>query len=226
MKLLSALLPRRVRDEDPHAYSVLSFAQEGEDRILMRLLEHIQHGYYVDVGAHHPQRFSNTQAFYLRGWRGINIDPAPGMRALFNRLRPHDTNLELAAGEPGTRTYYRFAESALNGFDRDLSEQRHAEGHLIVERLQVPTVPLRVLLERYMPLSTPIDFLNVDVEGLDLEVLRSNDWETYRPRFVLAEDRVARHGDGASHSEIMGFLAGQDYRLIARTMNTLICERK
>lgn len=203
-------------------YHVLSFSQEGEDRLLARLLEGSPPGFYVDVGAHHPQRFSNTYAFYLRGWRGLNLDPAPGTRELFDRLRPRDINLEMAVGLPGNRFYHQFAESALNGFDAELSEQRQSSGQIVLERRLVQTVPLAEVLDRFLPAETRIDFLNVDVEGLDLEVLRSNDWSKHRPRLVLAEER--ERGDLAVLLEtpVVHFLRDQGYRTIARTLNTVV----
>jgi FkbM family methyltransferase len=189
MKLFNPFRRPRVRLDDAHAYHVLSFAQEGEDRLLARLLEGTRAGFYVDVGAHHPQRFSNTYAFYLRGWRGINIDPLPGMRELFDRIRPEDINLETAIGFRSIRTYFQFAETALNTFDPELSEERVRKGHRPSARQEIAVVPLADVLDRRVPPGTPIDFLTVDAEGLDLEVLRSNDWRRFRPRFVLAEER-------------------------------------
>ena len=58
-----------------------SYAQEGEDLILYRMIYgKIDKGFYVDVGAHHPKRFSNTYFFYRKGWRGINVEPMPGSK--------------------------------------------------------------------------------------------------------------------------------------------------
>ncbi|AFZ46692.1 hypothetical protein Cyast_0718 [Cyanobacterium stanieri PCC 7202] len=108
-----------------YKYHQLSFSQEGEDRILNRFFERQEKGFYVDVGAHHPQRFSNTYLFYLKGWRGINIDPLPGSMEKFNQLRSNDINLELAiSNQNESLTYYQFNEPALNGFSEDLAKER------------------------------------------------------------------------------------------------------
>src|SRR5690606_27350082 len=78
----------------------VAYSQEGEDLLiykLLRLEEQRQHdGYYVDVGAHDPFRYSNTAIFYRLGWTGINVDPRPGMATIFGKARPRDTNLEIA----------------------------------------------------------------------------------------------------------------------------------
>ncbi len=146
-------------------------------------------GFYVDVGAHHPKRISNTYYFYRRGWRGINIDPLPGMKRLFDLYRPRDTNLQCAVSrEPGTATYYMFDDSSLNGCSSECPHSApDVQGHRQIGRMQVPTVPLKQILDEHLPAGTTIDFLTVDVEGMDLDVLLSNDWSRYRPRFILVE---------------------------------------
>lgn len=94
-----------------YSHHNLSFSQEGEDMILRKLLDRKTTGFYIDVGAHHPQRFSNTYFFYLKGWSGINIDPIPGRMKLFNQLRNRDINLEIGISESKkSLTYYIFNE--------------------------------------------------------------------------------------------------------------------
>ena len=102
-----------------------SWSQEGEDLILARLFENNAKGFYVDVGAHHPKRFSNTYLFYKKGWTGINIDAMPGSMKSFNKLRKRDINIEKPVSDKKQiLTYYAFNESALNGFSKELSEER------------------------------------------------------------------------------------------------------
>jgi FkbM family methyltransferase len=201
----------------------LSFAQEGEDRLLARFLEPRAQGFYVDVGACHPRRFSNTHYFYLQGWRGINVEPRPGSGKLFSKLRPGDINLELAvAAQPGTLTYHMFGEEALNTFDPLLARQYQDQGHPVLREIQMQTNTLSELLDKYLPEGQTIDFLNVDVEGLDLEVLRSNDWTRYRPHLVLTEELHVRTLGEAEKTPTASFLFQQGYELIAKTMNSLL----
>ena len=82
-------------------FATKSYSQEGEDLLLRRIFEHQKIGFYVDVGAHHPFRFSNTYLLYKRGWRGINIDAMPGSMRLFRKFRPRDTNIECGVGLGG-----------------------------------------------------------------------------------------------------------------------------
>ena len=84
--------------------------------ILNRFFERKRNGFYVDVGAHHPKRFSNTYTFYKKGWRGVNIDAMPGSMEKFKKIRPRDINLEFAiSNKNGTLVYHMFNEPALNG---------------------------------------------------------------------------------------------------------------
>jgi FkbM family methyltransferase len=205
----------------------LSFSQEGEDSILARIFEDKPNGFYIDVGAHHPQRFSNTYALYLRGWRGINIDATPGSMDAFKRVKPDDINLEIGiSNNHGELTYYCFNEPALNGFDGKralaLDGVRHFQ---ILEKIQIETVPLKEVLANHLPDGQAIDFLNIDVEGFDLEVLKSNDWERYKPHIIAVEDigfAIAQ----PQQSEIFQFMTHQNYQLICRTFNTSIFQHQ
>jgi|GEM_PF-195623 len=203
---------------------VLSFAQEGEDLVLCRLLQGFSKGFFVDVGAHHPSRFSNTYKFYLNGWRGLNIEPCPGTKALFDQVRPRDINLELGIGtESGSLTYHRFNEPALNTFDPEVAlgreKQRPGEWHLL-ETVQIPVRPLSQVLEVYLPKDTKISFLTIDTEGFELQVLKSNDWEKFRPEFILSETFLEKIEQVTEIPEYQ-LLKSKNYSLIGKTHRTL-----
>lgn len=202
-----------------YASHCLSFSQEGEDCVLMRVFEGQELGFYVDIGAHHPQRFSNTYRFYLRGWRGINVDPLPGSKARFDALRERDINLEIGiANEPGVLTYFSFEEPALNTFDPEVAMSRTSA---LLERRKIPVYPLKQILSKNLPTGEAIDFLSIDVEGLDLAVLRSNDWTKYRPRYVMAEALEMRDVRDVQRTELYDFMEDVGYSLYAKTVNTL-----
>ncbi|MBC9929412.1 FkbM family methyltransferase [Chitinophaga qingshengii] len=213
-KLLSSLFPR-IR------YSVVAYSAEGEDLILKRLFEKKKKGVYVDVGAHHPFRFSNTYLFYRKNWRGINIDPQPGMHLLFNRYRPGDINLEMGvSGIPQELTYAIFNEPALNTFSAEkVQEYTQKPCYQVIDRKKVKTAPLADILDRHLPQGTSIDFITIDAEGMDLEVLRSNNWDKYRPSYVLVESQpfeLEKEGD----SELLGFMREMGYFIFAKTYYT------
>lgn len=85
-----------------YVYRNTSYSQNGEDRVLWRYFERQRNGFYVDIGAHHPFRFSNTALFYEANWRGINVDAMPNSMKAFNKYRKRDVNLESAVGIDST----------------------------------------------------------------------------------------------------------------------------
>jgi FkbM family methyltransferase len=208
---------------DPYVH--LAYAQDGEDMVLRRLFEGQPSGFYVDIGAHHPFRFSNTCYFHRKGWIGINVDPNPDAIAQFRRARPSDINICMGISEAaGELSYHFFNEPALNTFDAELAADRaHLPGYRLLERRSVPVRRLDDLLSEYLPQDRTIDFLSIDVEGMDLSVLRSGDWSRFRPRILLVEAHE-RTVVGAERDPINLFAVAAGYRLIAKTLNTLIYE--
>ena len=197
-----------------------SFSQEGEDRLLARYFGGSGSGFYIDVGAHHPFIYSNTQIFYDNGWRGINIDALPGSMRPFARFRPRDINLEIAIGQTrSVSKFYVFNVPALNTFDEELARSRDNAPFKIERVIEIPLLPLAEILDEHLPAGTDIDFLSVDVEGWDLEVLKSNDWTRFRPKVVLAELFGSTIGE-ASSDPLFFYLASVGYEPLAKTINT------
>lgn len=201
-----------------------SYSQHGEDMVMKSFYDGMigYKGFYVDIGAHHPIRFSNTQYFYKQGWRGINVDATPGSMKLFNLLRRRDINLEMGiAPEKGEMIFYCFDEPALNGFNADVAKDRDKNTrYKIIKEVKVPTMPLSGLFSQFLPKGQKVDFMTIDVEGLDLEVLKSNDWEKYRPDYLMVEDTF--DDNGFNESAIHKFLHSVNYKLVARTTLTSI----
>jgi FkbM family methyltransferase len=184
------------------------------------ILRHIlgsdrQTGFYVDVGAYHPVRSSNTYFFYLYGWRGINIEPRPGSKKLFDKIRPKDINLEVGiSAEQGKKIYYFIAEdSSMNSLSPDFLE-RVGMRNEVRQEIPVAVLPLKEVLARHMSEKQHIDFMNVDVEGHDLEVLKSNDWERFRPTVVVVEDNEA----DPQRSNIVRLMKDNDYQVCAQNV--------
>lgn len=227
-QVLKAALPENITSFLIHikntyfdGYALNCYSQEGEDMILRRLFEKQTAGFYVDVGAHHPKRFSNTYFFYKQGWRGINIDAMPGSMKLFDKLRPRDINLEKAVSDKReTSIYYVFNEPALSGFSEEISDKRDGAGdyHVICKK-QLVTCTLKEILDAHLPDGQTIDFLSVDVEGLDMKVLRSNDWQRHKPRVVLVE-MLGLTLEEVFKSEVHAFLHAKGYLLFAKAVNT------
>lgn len=202
-------------------YAQKSYSQEGEDMILRRIFEKQEKGFYVDVGAHHPKRFSNTYFFYKKGWHGINIDAMPGSMTPFKKIRNRDVNLEAAiAKESKEMTFFIYNHPALNTFDEELVLQRSNKTEYI-RKEKIITTTIEDILTEYLPERSTIDFISIDVEGLDLEVLESNNWELFRPQYILVESEPENFNKIVK-KPIYNFLTEKQYELFAKTCRTLI----
>lgn len=202
---------------------VRSYSQEGEDMILKMIFRNHKKGFYVDVGAHHPKRFSNTCLFYKQKWRGINIDAMPGSMQIFKRFRPRDINLEMAiSNKKETLKYHVFNEPAINTFSREFAQEKEGQkNYRVLYKKDIQTYTLKEVLNEYLPENQMIDFLSIDVEGLDFQVLKSNDWDQYRPSVILIET-IGSSLENVMCSEIYNFLSDKGYVLFAKTVNTSI----
>lgn len=204
-------------------YSTLSYSQEGEDLVLSRIFEQKKDGFYVDVGAHHPKRFSNTYLFYKMGWQGINIDANPGSMEEFDKIRPRDLNLERAISDKNEKVrFYIFNEPALNTFSHEEANKKNGLWqYRVIDEIEIQTFRLSELLQEYINSDQRIDFLNIDVEGYDFKVLKSIDWAIHKPSVILIES-LNLNLEEIGRSEICQFLKSKSYRLLAKTFNTLI----
>lgn len=230
MKFIKKLLPKEIYQiavdfylDKIIKYKNDSYSQEGEDLILKRLFENKKDGFYVDVGAHHPRRFSNTYSFYRIGWRGINIEARPGSKKQFDKVRKRDINIEAAISDISSElTYYFFDDPALNSFDKELSFDRAKNSkYKIIKKVTLKTIKLSEVLDLYLDPFQEIDFMSIDTEGYDLSVLKSNNWDKYIPKVILCEDSEFDFSS-PSKSEIYNFLLERNYKLISKTINTLI----
>ena len=201
------------------------YSQEGEDMILQRLFGQRREGFFVDVGAHHPFRYSNTYLFYKKGWRGINIDATPGSMREFKKYRPADINLELAVSQtPGESCFYLFDDPAYNTFDAEAAEKAQLAGATLLERNNIACRPLKEILNEHLREHQEIDFLSVDVEGFDLQVLKSNDWNRYKPECVLVECLDIPLPELSEHNTYI-YLRSLGYNIFAKTVNTVFFRR-
>lgn len=202
----------------------ISFSQEGEDILLNRIFNFRGSGTYVDIGAHHPRRFSNTYFFYRMGWTGINIDAMPGSMDAFKKERPADCNLELGIGiERGRLRFHIFQEPALNTFDEKLAEKNQESGWELKEIKEVEVFPLAEVLQKHLD-ERQIDFMSIDVEGFELNILQSNDWSRFRPSYILLEDlNFSIHN--IMENLLFSYLADKGYEFNSKLSNTLLFKK-
>lgn len=208
------------------------YGQFAEDLLLRMYLDVSEErkGFYVDIGAFHPTKFSNTHYYYHHGWRGVNIDANPHAIRLFNNERPRDINVESGVSDqPGDLQYYFFGDDAsVNSFDREHAlamEKRF--GYTIKEVRTIPVLPINELLGAHVPDGQHIDFMNIDVEGYDGRILRSLDFTRFAPDYLLMED-LENAGNGVeavATTSISRFLAENGYAPIGCTRLTVLYKR-
>jgi FkbM family methyltransferase len=202
----------------------LSFSQEGEDMIVRSILMNKQPGFYVDAGAHEPDRYSNTAWFYRHGWSGINIEANPQLGAKLEKKRSRDINVVCGVGSAlESLDFFVFNEAALSTFDAGLAQKYESSNPnwFLTSTQKVAVRPLSEILDQHVPPGQLIDFLTVDVEGWDLDVLQSNDWERYLPTVVAVEC----HGNDCRSVEedpVSALLCPLGYVPVAKTFSTVI----
>ena len=216
-------------------YAQRSFSLEGEDILFQSYLFRYVHvfkmlpanimsdGFYLDIGAHHPRRHSNTCLLYRRGWTGINIDPMPGSKELFDKERPKDINLEIAVSDVDeSSTYYLLDDPGVKNSGRSgfLSEERvnflsQSQGSRVSASKEINKHRLGQILDQHLPAGKEIDLLNIDVEGPEIAVLRSNNWEKYSPKFIFIE--MHEYGiRNFNELEVPRFLEKYNYVLLSK----------
>lgn len=190
----------------------VSHAQNAEDVVLHRVFKGQLTGFYIDVGANDPTQSSVTRSFYDAGWHGINIEPA---RTAFEKLRAarkRDVNLPIALSDrPGCLCFYEcINESTWSTLVASEAESRKAnlDAEYIERRLPVWT--LAQVCERHV--EGTIDFLSIDVENHERQVIAGHDWNRWRPRVVLVEDSVTAGTEMRGHLEWEHLLLKADYR--------------
>ena len=188
----------------------VSFAQNFEDVMLWRALKHVERGFYIDIGAYSPVVDSVTQAFYQRGWRGINVEPQPDCYRELLAARKLDVNLAVAVADETKELTMSFVSNpGLSTLNEWQAKQRLREGHSLVrQKVQVDT--LDAIWTAHVPVNQPVHFLKIDVEGLEREVLLGNDWEAHRPWIVIVE-ATAPTTPKPSYVEWEGILTGARY---------------
>jgi FkbM family methyltransferase len=206
----------------PYSHVLLeSYSHAHEDILLDFFLGKKSKGVYVDVGANDPIFGNNTYRFYKRGWRGINIDPNLTSITRLNQLRPGDVNIQVAVSD-----FQGIGNLQTLGSDTSISSLNSNFISIMSEVTdttpnsnEVTVTTLAQLLDENLTESS-FDFLTVDAEGNDLQVLKGNDWEKYRPSYVLVEANK-----GAS--EIVSFMESQNYLyLLSNSVNAFFIDKQ
>lgn len=165
---------------------VVSYAQNREDVLIGAFFEDVKRGFYVDIGANHPTDDSVTKYFYDKGWRGINVEPNSRLFSLLEQSRPRDINVRVGISDKEGKLAIREYEgwyAGLSTFSKDM--QKENKSITVYRDIEVDVITLKKLFEDNK--TEKINFLKVDVEGYEYNVLISNDWKKYRPELICIE---------------------------------------
>jgi FkbM family methyltransferase len=205
-----------------------SYSQCGEDIIVAHALDAmaITKPVYLDIGAHHARWLSNTRFFYERGASGILVEPDPILYERLRRARPRDVCINAGvAGRAGIAPYFVMSAKVLNTFSREDALQYEREGHRIEQTLELPLVTPKDVLAKH-PTLRP-NFVSIDVEGLDLEILKAFDFDVCKPEVFCVETiSYAKDRAGRKNEEIGEWMETRGYFSYADTyINTIFVNR-
>ena len=199
-----------------------SYSQDHEDLFLINYFKNKKEGFYLDLGCHHPKRFSNTYLLYKKGWKGINIDANKWAIILFKYSRPRDQNMCAVINtsyEPVC--FYQFNESALNGI---LSPQRVSQlkeiGYKVKSKKTIQPITIQDVIDKYNLSKKCIDFLKIDVEGLDFEIIKNISFSNLNIELLMIEK-----ASNQENNEIKKYLAANSYKITYESKRNYIFKK-
>ncbi len=196
-----------------------SYSQCGEDLIVAFLLDSMggpRARTYVDLGANHPFQLSNTAFFYHHGGRGILVEPDPYLAKVLARTRPRDLVIQKGVHVDGLghADFFIMEPPTLNTFSKAEMERYVKMGHLVRNTVTVSLENVNDILS----MNPSLDFMTIDIEGMDAEVLRSIDWQAHRPTCICVETLTYEKNNAPRKlTEINDYMFSQGYMLYADT---------
>lgn len=206
-----------------------SYSQCGEDLIVRYIfsLKGIRYPSYIDIGANDPHSLSNTAIFYFHGSRGINIEANPLLLDQFKHYRPEDINLNIGVGlEKGTLPFYVMEDDTLSTFSKKEYDSMTAFGKTLRTILNIQIDTIESILLRHFNGKFP-DFMSIDVEGMDFEIIKSINFEKFSPKVICVEAaEYSPFGTGKRRDDLINYLVTKDYFEYANTnLNAIMVKR-
>ena len=203
------------------------FSGDGEDIIVRKYLSGIENGFYIDIGAHYPILGSNTFAFYLHGWSGICIDPLPGLKRKYAFWRPRDKFIRAGiSSEASQLDYYYYKNiSDISTFSPERVEiMKSLYGRVPTSVYPTQTLTIKSICDKYYG-GDPIHLINIDVEGMELEIVKQIFSEGLSP-WILCIEELGSFAETIPQGEIYALLKENGYIYAARTFLTSIYVKK
>lgn len=206
--------------------AVPSYSQSGEDMIVRFALNAmgVSKPTYIDIGAYHPEHLSNTAYFYGIGCSGINIEPNPKLFRAFEKQRPRDVNLNMGVSDKsGELDFFVLSADTLSTFSQDEADKFVVDhGFKIVETIKVKVEPVPKILSKYASDKYP-EFLSLDAEGIEEEILRSVNFHDWKPLVICCETMsYSTTGIAKKNINVIDFLQSKGYMIYADTyINTI-----
>lgn len=198
--------------EIQNKYGKISYSQCGEDLIVDFIfkIRGISLPSYMDIGAHQPYYINNTYLFYSRGATGINIEPDPTLFKDFITERPKDINLNIGIGaQSAKQEFYIMSSSTLNTFSKKEAEALEKNGQAkITNTTMIQLEPVSTIINQHWNNSFP-DFLSIDVEGLETDILESIDFKASAPKVICVE--TFEYSSGKNKTELMELIKDNNY---------------
>lgn len=220
-----------------HYYNTTtSFAQAGEDKVLEFLFSSmgISNITYLEIGTNDPITYNNTYLFYLKGSRGVCIEPNPTLIDNIKKHRPNDVCLNIGVAKENSNglDFYIFDHhdhaKGLSTFSKNEVDHITATTHIKVEKItKIPVITINKILQTYFDTKSP-DFVSIDVEGLDLEILQSLDFTLFRPiAFCVETVNFTTNHKKIKRTDIIDFMQSKDYFVYADTgINSIFADKK
>ena len=164
----------------------ISYSFGGIDSLVNFIFKDKKKGFYIDIGCGHPIKNNNTYLLYKKGWNGINIDLDQKSIELYNYARKRDVNVNIAVSDKKGRAdlFYYHDESAINTINKEASDYQKAK---VKKILNISTDTLNSIIENNSSGNTKIDFMTIDTEGSELNVLKNFNFQKYAPKILVVE---------------------------------------
>ncbi|MDX8378143.1 MAG: FkbM family methyltransferase [Mariprofundales bacterium] len=211
-------------------YAERSWSQFGEDRIIVNMLQRIINENrpieYVDIGANHPFHFNNTALLYKMRGHGFLIEPNPQLARVlsYQRSRDHVYQCGISNGTASYSNYYMFSSHTLNTFSTEEAKRYQTLGYYLLDTIKVELVDINEILKK----MKHIDFMNLDVEGFDFDILQKVDWKNYRPSMICVETiEFEVRKEPRKRIDIIDYMKQNNYIVYADTyVNTIFVDSK